>query len=81
MKLKVKVGPKGQIVIPKSIRDKMGINPADVVLLDIEGERAVVETVRWDPVEKLSEISRRVGTKSSDLVWGDKLYEEALGGA
>lgn len=81
MKLKVKVGPKGQIVIPKPIRDKMGINPADVVLLDIEGERAVVEAVRWNPVEKLSEISRRVGTKSSDLVWGDKLYEEALGGA
>lgn len=81
MKLKVKVGPKGQIVIPKPIRDRMGINPADVVLLDMEGERATIEVVRWDPVEKLLEISRRVGTKSSELAWGDKLYEEVLGGA
>lgn len=81
MKLKVKVGPKGQIVIPKAIREKIGINPSDVVLLDIEGERAVVETIRWDPLEKISEISRRVGAKSSELVWGDRLYEESLGGA
>ena len=81
MKLKVKVGPKGQIVIPKLIREKLGVNPADVVLLDMEGDRAVVEAVHWDPVEKLSEISRKVGTKSSELVWGDKLYEEVFGGA
>lgn len=79
--MRAKVGPKGQIVIPKLIRDRMGINPADVVLLDMEGEKAVVEVIRWDPVKKLSEISHKVGTKSSELVWGNKLYEEVLGGA
>ncbi len=81
MKLKVKVGPKGQIVIPKAIRERMGINPADTVLLDIEGERAIVESIRHDSIEKLFEISRRFGAKSSELVWGDRLYEEMLGGA
>jgi AbrB family looped-hinge helix DNA binding protein len=81
MKLKVKVGPKGQIVIPKAIREKLGINPSDIVLLDIEGERAVVETIPWNPLEKLLEISRKFGARSSELVWGDKLYEESMGGA
>lgn len=77
----MKVGPKGQIVIPKSIREKMGILPNDVVLLDMEGEKAVVESISPDPVEILADIARKVGAKSSDLMWGDRLYAEALGGA
>ena len=36
----VKVGPKGQIVIPKGARDLFGINPGDTVL--IEGDQLVV---------------------------------------
>jgi AbrB family looped-hinge helix DNA binding protein len=79
MKLKVKVGPKGQIVIPKHVRKSLGIKPADEVLLDIEGERAIIEPLRRDPVEVLLEISKRVGGKSSELVWGDRLYE-SIGG-
>jgi len=81
LKLKVRVGPKGQIVIPKAIRDNLGINPNDVVLVDLEGGKATVETVCQDPVEVLTEIARLHGVKSSELVWGDKLYEEVLAGA
>jgi len=79
--LKVRVGPKGQIVIPKAIRDNLGINPNDVVLVDLEGGKATVETVCQDAVEVLTEIARLHGVKSSELVWGDKLYEEVLAGA
>ena len=33
-----KVGPKGQVVIPKSIRDQLGLNPGDrVVFVPQEG--------------------------------------------
>ena len=80
MKLKVRVGPKGQIVIPKSIRERMGINPNDVVLLDMDGEKAVVEAIYPHPVEVLADIAHKVGVRSSELVWGDRLYEEVLGG-
>jgi bifunctional DNA-binding transcriptional regulator/antitoxin component of YhaV-PrlF toxin-antitoxin module len=31
----------------KAIREKLGINPSDIVLLDIEGERAAVETIPY----------------------------------
>lgn len=81
MKLKVRVGPKGQIVIPKAIRDSLGIKPDDVVLVDLEGEKATLEMVRESPIEVLSEVARLYGVKSSELVWGDRLYEEALAGA
>jgi len=80
MKLKAKVGPKGQIVIPKPIRDRLGVKPDDIVLLDVEQERIVIEKVLEDPLGVITETARRIGTKSSELVWGDKLYEEIFGG-
>lgn len=33
-----KVGPKGQVVIPKSIRDDLGIRPGDRVVVDQDGQ-------------------------------------------
>lgn len=33
-----RVGTKGQVVIPKAIRDQIGIRPGDEVSFDLEGE-------------------------------------------
>lgn len=79
MKLKMKVGPKGQIVIPKPIREKLGIKPNDIILLDIERDRIVVEKVTEDPLKAIFEFSQKFGRKSSEIVWGDELYEEVFG--
>ena len=37
----VKVGPKGQIVIPKEIRDMFGINPGDQLMIMADAERGI----------------------------------------
>lgn len=81
VKLKVRARPKGQIVILRAVRDSLGINPNDVVLVDLEGGKATLETVRQDSVEVLTEIARLYGVESSKLLWGDGLYEEVLAGA
>ena len=54
VKLKVKVGPKGQIVIPKVLRRKYGIRENDQVILEIRedgiairGPRSIEETLEW----------------------------------
>jgi AbrB family looped-hinge helix DNA binding protein len=33
-----KVGPKGQVVIPKPIRDRLGISPGDEVVVEQDGK-------------------------------------------
>jgi len=81
MKLKVKVGPKGQIVIPKIVRDSLGIKPNDLVFVDVENGRAVLEGIHEDSLKVLAEIAQVHGVKSSELVWGDRLYEEVLAGS
>lgn len=37
----IKIGPKGQIIIPKEVRDMFGFKPGDMVLLMADKERGV----------------------------------------
>jgi AbrB family looped-hinge helix DNA binding protein len=41
-----RVGPKGQVVIPKSMRDRLGIAPGDEVDFSLDGAGVRVEPVR-----------------------------------
>ncbi|MBX5468206.1 MAG: AbrB/MazE/SpoVT family DNA-binding domain-containing protein [Firmicutes bacterium] len=41
-----RVGPKGQVVIPKALRDRLGIAPGDHVVFDVEDGKAVLMPVR-----------------------------------
>ncbi len=41
-----KVGPKGQVVIPKELRDALGIAPGDAVTFWREGDHVAVRPAR-----------------------------------
>jgi AbrB family looped-hinge helix DNA binding protein len=41
-----KVGPKGQVVIPKELREEFGIEPGDEVTFWREGDHVAVSAVR-----------------------------------
>jgi AbrB family looped-hinge helix DNA binding protein len=43
-----KVGPKGQVVIPKELRDALGITPGDEVTFWREGDHVAVRLARSD---------------------------------
>jgi len=46
MRLKSKLGPKGQVVIPKEIRETLKIGPGDEVFFELRGEEVVVRPKR-----------------------------------
>lgn len=43
MKLRVKVGPKGQAVIPKEVREILRIRPGDEVVFEVKEDGALVK--------------------------------------
>jgi AbrB family looped-hinge helix DNA binding protein len=47
-----KVGIKGQVVIPKAIRDQIGIKPGDEVVFASDGKDVRVRRVADDPGER-----------------------------
>ena len=51
------VGKKGCIIIPKSIRELVGIKEGDVLTLTVENGRIVLEPERRD---SLSEVAKRL---------------------
>jgi len=40
------IGPKGQVVIPKRIRDALGLKPSADVTIEIRGEEVVISKPR-----------------------------------
>ena len=60
----VKVGPKGQIVIPKEVRDMFGIEPGDSMVILADAKRGIA-------LERQSFL-----TKVADAIFAGKVKEE-----
>ena len=58
----VKLGKKGQIVIPKALRESMGIEAGDLLLITAEGDRISII-----PPERYAKMTRGL----LKGVWGD----------
>lgn len=72
----VKVGPKGQIVIPKEVREMFGIEPGDnLILLADEGKGIAVE--RFGVFEKIADgiFSKRQNISAEEKNFADRIKE------
>lgn len=49
--MRVKVSSKGQIVIPKEIREKLGIDKGTVLNIRLDGKKIILEAVQEPPKE------------------------------
>ena len=47
-----KLGPKGQVVIPKAIRDRLGLRPGDRVVVGQSDEEVRIRKAVADPVQR-----------------------------
>lgn len=52
-----RVGPKGQVVIPKGIRDELGIEPGDEVDVERRGTEAVIRRHRVSTAERRERVA------------------------
>ena len=59
---KVKTSTKGQIVIPKEIRDALGIKPGSILNIHVEGKKIILEPAPSPPdvFVELGEESERI---------------------
>ena len=61
-----KVGTKGQVVIPKAIREEIGIKPGDEVVFEPDGTDVRVRRVTDDPQSRRERIESLRGAWAGD---------------
>jgi len=61
LRMKSKIGPKGQAVIPKEIREMMGIRPGSEVVFEVRGGEVVVKPLQ--NMSSVDELTRLVPLK------------------
>lgn len=78
LRLKSKVGPKAQVVIPKPVRDHAGIRPGDDVYFRIEGDRIILEKKSGEELlqEFINAIPKKMKLREPKQIDWDALYEE-----
>jgi len=58
IEIRMRVGPKGQVVIPKVLRDALRIGPGSEVSFTVEGEKVVLRASRTDVVDAFERIAK-----------------------
>lgn len=71
-----KIGPKGQIVIPKEIRRALKLKPKSKVLISLKENELIVKSEIKNPVKLLREIAKK--GKSIENIDMDSLYDEEM---
>jgi AbrB family looped-hinge helix DNA binding protein len=72
---KMRVGPKGQVVIPSVFRKILKISPGSHVVFKLERDRVILETDIQDPIRVFETVSKK--GKSISKV-NPHAYEEEL---
>ncbi|MBI2077308.1 MAG: AbrB/MazE/SpoVT family DNA-binding domain-containing protein [Euryarchaeota archaeon] len=75
LKLHSRMGPRGQTVIPKPVRDELGLRPGDELDVHVSGGQIVIEPAKR---REAVEFFLRLGPKKRTLKridWEKELYQ------
>lgn len=79
IRIKVKLGKKGQIVIPKVIRESLGLVEDKFVMMEVKDKKLEIFPVRETIPAEWEKIAEKEGTDvEKNMIYGDKLYEEVF---
>jgi AbrB family looped-hinge helix DNA binding protein len=71
----MKVGPKGQVVIPKVMRKALKIEPGSKVVFHLENNKLTLENPRFDAVAAFETIAKQIHSNEKISPYE---YEEEL---
>jgi AbrB family looped-hinge helix DNA binding protein len=74
MQIKSKLGPKGQIVIPKMVRDFLGLESGDEVVLEVRDKEVMIRR-GVDPARFVDDFCSLISRKLKEKVDLEKLLE------
>ncbi len=75
IEIEMKVGPKGQVVIPSVFRKNFNITPGDKVIFESNGDKLIIKRAQKGSVNKLKKIAERVGEVEIDT---DEDYDQRM---
>jgi AbrB family looped-hinge helix DNA binding protein len=67
MKQEATVGEKGQVTIPKRIRDKLGLKKGTKVYFELRGKEAVMLPEVEDPLEELKQLRKEIQFSEKEI--------------
>jgi AbrB family looped-hinge helix DNA binding protein len=73
MSMTYRVGPKGQVVIPKELRDELGIEPGDEVSFWRDGDHVALRPSRQGPPLR----GRFTGGRLSEVLEAERAADRA----
>jgi len=74
LKIKRKVGPKGQIVIPKLVRDFLGLDSGGEVFLEVRGKEVLIRRA-LEPTSFVDDFCSLIDKKLKEKVDLERLLE------
>ncbi len=74
LKLKSKIGPKGQVVVPKPIRDSFGLKPGGVVYFYAKGDEIRLGNGDKEVLEKFFSFKKMKQPENID--WDEVFYSQ-----
>ncbi|MEM3004969.1 MAG: AbrB/MazE/SpoVT family DNA-binding domain-containing protein [Candidatus Bathyarchaeia archaeon] len=81
MRIKIRLGEKGQLVIPKVVREHVGLHERGYAVIEVkERSLEIKQIAKKDVVKEWREIAEKHGGDMSRMkfIYGDRLYEEVL---
>lgn len=76
--MQLKMSAKGELVIPKKIREQLGFSKERNVFLTVRDKEVIIRPLQpsGSIAKKWAERAKHLNLKSSDIIHGDALYEE-----
>ncbi len=76
--MQLSIGTKGELVIPKKIRESLGLTKDRKVILEMEGKTIKLRVANEDIVKACEERAKKYNIDPKKLIYGDQLYEEVF---